>query len=110
MRDYAWRKYKEEIKVKKRLRRQLHFWWRPLKDINNILGPADWYNFIGLPQQHMFKTYTTTIADSRYKAKYSPNRNKGYWRNIKKRGNGRGCGLREKDKNEFKKIINGFYD
>jgi hypothetical protein len=100
MRDRAWRRYQEEVKLIKRLERVLRVYWRGHKDKNGVyyINPTI-KHFIGSSAYKMFKTYTTTDSDTRFKSKYSPNHFKSYWREDNKRGR------REDDKVKFLKLL-----
>lgn len=103
MRTRAWRRYKEECIVKKRLLVISSQWWR-LTDINGRkIDKILWCDFIGTQTQQMYKNYTTKWNDTRFKIKYSPNYPKSYWRDRSKKGN------REKDKQDFKKMLDREY-
>jgi hypothetical protein len=79
MRNRAWRRYKEDQKVIKRLTNiKIRGWWR-YKDINNITREEPMIkDFIGSSYNFMYKTYTTDRSSSKYKSKYSSNRNSYY--------------------------------
>ncbi len=81
MRNRAWRRYMEDQKVIQRitsLRRG--GWWR-FKDVNNITRQEPMVqDFIGSSYNFMYKTYTTDKSSSKYKCKYSPNKNNNYYR------------------------------
>ncbi len=81
MRSRAWRRYKEDQKVIQRitsLRRS--GWWR-FKDVNNIFRQEPMLqDFIGSSYNFMYKTYTSKKSDTKYKCKYSPNKNSNYYR------------------------------
>lgn len=101
MRDRAWRRHIEEKKVKSRLKRfnqQTSWWYSGYSDLNNLNRENPTISdYIGGYLYNKFKTYTTSKVDSRYKAKYSPNKGVRYWRN--------GDMCREKQKIEFLKIL-----
>lgn len=103
MRTRAWRRYKEECVVKRRLINITPQWWR-FNDINGFkVGKPLWSDFVGTQTQQMFKSYTTKKNDTRFKIKYSPNYPRSYWRDRGKKGN------REKNKQEFKKMLDREY-
>lgn len=81
MRNRAWRRYMEDQKVIQRitsLRRG--GWWR-FKDVNNIFRQEPMVqDFIGSSYNFMYKTYTSKRSDTKYKCKYSPNKNSNYYR------------------------------
>lgn len=95
MRNRAWRRYIEEQKVVKRLTQMRRGgWWR---DVNNILRKDPMVkDFIGSSYNFMFKTYTTDKSDTKYKCKYSPNKNRNYHRDGDNR---------EKQRVNFLKIL-----
>ena len=82
MRNRAWRRYKEDQKVIKRLTRMSRGgWWRRHRDANNILRQEPMVqDFIGTSLNFMYKTYTSKRSDTKYKCKYSPNKNSNYYR------------------------------
>lgn len=85
MRDRAWRKYKQDCKVIKRLKYRLHYHYHT--DDNDIM--FQYYsvrNLLGSSTHHMYKTYTSCRSDSRYKTKYSPNKASSYYRDSNKKG------------------------
>jgi len=100
MRTRDWRRYIEECVVIRRLKITQSHGWYYFTDINgrDISSPI-WSDFVGTCVQHMFKTYTTKINDSKYKIKYSPNHTRSYWRDRGRKGN------REKDKVIFKRML-----
>ena len=100
MRDRAWRRYKEEVKLLQRLERRLRTYWRGHKDQNDVyyINPSI-KHFIGSSDYIMFKTHTTKDYDTRFKTKYSPNHLKSYWREDNRKGR------REVDKVKFLKIL-----
>lgn len=100
MRDRAWRRYQEEVKLIKRLDRVIRVYWYGHKDKNGVyyVNPTI-KHFIGSSDYIMFKTHTTKDCDTRFKSKYSPNHFKSYWREDNKRGR------REDDKVKFIKLL-----
>ncbi len=81
MRDRAWRRYKEDLKVINRIKNLRRTGWWRWKDINNI--PHQYpilQDFIGSNYNFMYKSYTTERSDTKYKCKYSPNKNSNYYR------------------------------
>lgn len=99
MRNHAWRRYKEEIKLIKRLDHiiQIYKYHHDENDVHYIDPSIK--HFIGSSVYKMFKTYTTNNYDTRYKIKYSPNHTRSYWRDNSRKG------LREKEKLVFLKIL-----
>ena len=104
MRTRAWRRYMEECVVKRRLKLTQSHGWYYFSDINRrkITYPI-WSDFVGTCVQHMFKTYTTKLNDSKHKIKYSPNHTRSYWRDRGRKGK------REKDKVIFRKMLEKEY-
>jgi len=81
MRNRAWRKYKEDQKVIKRLTKMSSSGWYRHRDVNNTLIQEPMIkDFIGSSYYFKFKTYTTDRSDTKYKCKYSPNKNSNYYR------------------------------
>jgi hypothetical protein len=80
MRDRAYRRYMEERIVIRRLNNIRGYWYR-FTDANGLYTIAPTLaDFIGTENSFRYKTHTTTKWDSKYKEKYSPNKNGG-WRN-----------------------------
>lgn len=100
-RDRAWRRHIEENKVKSRLKlynQKYNYWYSGYSDLNGInrVNPGI-SDYIGGYLYKMYKTYTTSRNDTRFKYKYSPNKGERCWRN--------GDMCREKQKVEFFKIL-----
>jgi hypothetical protein len=100
MRDRAWRRYKEEVKLLQRLHRICRTSGWGHQDENGLyyINPSI-KHFIGSYEYKMFKTHTTKYHDTRFKTKYSPNHLRAYWRDENKNGK------RETDKVLFLKIL-----
>jgi hypothetical protein len=103
-RDRAWRRHIEEKQVKKRITRlsnKTKSYWRFLEDVNgfNFQFPK-LKDYIGRIENFMFKNYTTDKYLSRNKVKFSPNKNKPYFRDGRKK-----LSTREYKKREFLKIL-----
>lgn len=100
MRDRAWRRDIEEKTVIKRLRRSgrrntSYTWY--FTDVNGLrVRRPKLKDYINTKTCNMFKTYTTDKYDTRFKSKYSPNKNINYYRFGK---------TREKSKLEFLSIL-----
>ena len=105
MRTRAWRRYKLEVIVKRRLKRfnSESSWWRYITPNNDKIKNPIWSDEIGSQDSHFYKTGVTRRHDSRYEIKYSPNRRFSYYRDKKKRGDS--LGTREADKRQFLKIL-----
>lgn len=101
MRDRAWRRYKEETIVIRRLNLRVSYnRWFYFRDINDKnIQHALLKDYINTSTCNMLKTYTTSEYDSRYKIKYSPNRSIGYNRDRNKKS------TREDDRLTFLKIL-----
>ena len=105
MRDRSWRRYTQDKKVKKRLIRlvvkcgRYRFY---AHDGSRVQNPI-WSDYIGFQENFFFRSHTTSKQDSKYKVKYSPNSNTGYYRDNNK--NLDSLGTRELDKREFLKIL-----
>lgn len=102
IRDRAWRRYMEERIVIKRMKRACYVhYWRGYKDINDIKNRKyTLTTWIGDQIHFRAKTHTTTKWDSRHKVKYSPNKNKNYYRDE-----GKNSQTRESTKKLFLKIL-----
>lgn len=98
MRGRAWRRYKQECKIRKRLNYILNF--SQTIDCNDVsyTGRLSIRYFIGTYNYHMYKTFTTNKWNSKFKSKYSPNRNTLH-RDVCKKGK------RESDKIDFLKLL-----
>ena len=105
MRTRAWRRYKLEVIVKRRLKRfnSESSWWRYITPNNDKIKNPIWSDEIGSQDSHFYKTCVTRRHDSRYEIKYSPNRKYSYYRDKKKKGDS--LGTREADKRQFLKIL-----
>lgn len=92
MRNRAWRRYKQDCKVVKRLKRMTRWGYFASSDNGITYQHCSLSNLLGTDTHHMYKTYTTCKSDSRYKSKYSPNNTNSHYReNLRK-------GKRETDK------------
>lgn len=96
MRGRSYRRHIEECKVIKRLRYQSAISQRYYRYNGSSINNPRWMDYIGSTSQFMYKTYTTSKHDSKYKEKYS-NRNRNY-------GSG-DPNTREYDKKLFLKIL-----
>lgn len=104
MRDRTWRRHIEEKWVKKRiliLIDKSRWYWRDLEDVNGFITQHPKIkDYIGRIENFMYKTYYTDNHSSKNKVKYSPNKNKPYFRDRKKKHS-----TREYSKREFLKIL-----
>jgi hypothetical protein len=104
MRDRAWRRHIEERWVKKRISiicNRIKFYWRGLTDINGFSTQHPIFkDYIGREENKMYKTFYTSYHDSKNKIKYSPNKNKPYYRDGRRKKS-----TREYKKREFFKIL-----
>jgi hypothetical protein len=96
MRNRAFRRYMEEVKVIKRIKERGRSYYWGYRDCNDIkFQNPIWVNKIGSEDHFNFKTITTTRYDSKNKCKYGK-RNNSRWRE----------GIyRAKDKQEFYKML-----
>ena len=103
MRDRAWRRHIEERVIIKRLKRDIissNNWWS-YSDVNrNYYKKVLIVDFLEKPEFSQYKTHTTKRYDSKHKVKYSPNKNKPYYRDGRKK-----FLTREKDKIFFLNIL-----
>lgn len=78
-RNRAWRRYKQETKVKARLKRLMNQnWWR-LVDANGIaISVPLWTDFIGTRTEFEIKRQTTSRYDTRYKTKWGKKGKRNY--------------------------------
>ena len=83
MRGRAWRRHMEERVVISRLKHNmlgLSRWWY-FEDVNkNYYKKALVIDFLEKSEYFSYKTHTTKRYDSKGKVKYSPNKNKPYYR------------------------------
>lgn len=101
IRGRAWRRYVEDRKVIKRLRRAHRFgyrWWFIDANEKKITNPK-WFDSIGTSGAHDYKTFVTTLADTNYKTS---------WGKKGKRNYDYSCdpNTRVRDKKRFKKELN----
>lgn len=96
MRTRDWRRHKEKTKVIKRLKRSNRY--SIIIDANkNRKSDYLWMDQIGTPNHFMYKTYTTTRIDSKYKNKYG--------KSGKNRFHYAEGEYRAKDKRDFRKML-----
>jgi hypothetical protein len=96
MRTRDWRRYKEKIKVIKRLKRSNRY-GTIINANNERVSNYRWIDQIGTPNHFMYKTYTTNRTDSKYKTKYGKSGKYTYWYSEGE--------YRAKDKREFRKML-----
>ena len=101
-RNRAWRRNIEEKVVIKRLTKQCsQRYWYWIEDVNkNYYKKSIIVDYLEKREYFISKTITTQMWDSKSKVKYSPNKNKPYYRDGKKR-----FLTRESDKILLKKIL-----
>lgn len=103
MRGRAWRRHMEERVVISRLKYNmlgLSRWWY-FEDVNkNYYRKALVIDFLEKNEYFSYKTHTTKKYDSKGKVKYSPNKNKPYYRDGRVRFK-----TREMNKLIFLKIL-----
>jgi hypothetical protein len=81
MRGRAWRRFKHEIVVKKRLSRHMHSNWWAFQNVNkSYCHESTMIDFLGTKEYFIAKTLTTEKHDTKNKVKFSPNKNYNYWR------------------------------
>lgn len=97
MRGRAWRIYKQECKILKRLAYQANL-FRSVDKNDISYDEVSIRHLIGSPTHFMYKSCTTSRDSSRYKTKYSPN-GKSYYRDDSRKGK------RETDKVKFFKML-----
>jgi hypothetical protein len=86
MRGRAWRRYIEERVIVSRLKRHtLYKYWYSEDANKNYFKKILIVDFLEKQNYFHSKTITTPMWDSKSKVKYSPNRNKPYYRDGKKR-------------------------
>ena len=109
MRTRDWRKFQEERVLRNRIKKFCRRWYH-FRTANGerILHP-NWTDFVGLKEFFLYKNHSTTRIDSRYKVKYSPNRSFSYYRDRKPK-KGFSFGIREKDKEFTRELINEYYE
>ena len=103
MRGRAWRRHNEERVVIKRLRYYAYNnrYWSWVEDVNkNYYKKSIIVDFLEKVEYFKSKTMTTDTWDSKNKVKYSPNKNKPYYRDGKRKFE-----LREYNKFLFYKIL-----
>lgn len=103
MRTRDWRRYKQELIVKRRLKKFNSSWWGYTTPNGDRVKSPIWSDNIGSSESHFYKSNVTRRSDSRYEVKYSPNRKYSYYRDMKK--NRDSFGTRELDKRQFLKIL-----
>jgi hypothetical protein len=109
MRTRDWRRFQEEKIYIRRIKRFGRSWYI-FRNANGdrILEPT-WVDFIGLKDYFYLKNLVTKKHNSKYKVKYSPNRMRSYYRDEIVKKSEQSFGLREKDKELVRKLIqNGF--
>ena len=83
MRGRAWRRFKQEIVVKKRLSGHMHSHWWAFQNVNkSYSSEATLIDFLGTKEYFLAKTLTTGKHDTKNKVKFSPNKNYNYWRDY----------------------------
>jgi hypothetical protein len=103
MRTRDWRRYQEERVYINRLKTLVNgHWYFRNANGDRIFEPI-WVDYIGVKCYFFYKSLTTTKRDSKYKNKYSSNKEPSYYREVKK--GHLTFKLREKDKELVKKII-----
>lgn len=102
MKTRAFRRYKQDVKVIKRINNIERGYWRYFHDVNNFKrSKPRLTDFIGTSTNFMYKTHTTEKHDSRYKVKYSPNGPHQGW--------DRNSNTRESERKKFSLLIKEYY-
>ena len=95
-----WRRHMEDHKFKKRLQLSNRGHWYIFEDANwKMLQSTSWMDLLGSGNRaktYLYKSQSTPSGESKYKSKYSPNKNKGCYRDKKLRMNS--TSTREGDK------------
>jgi hypothetical protein len=103
MRTRDWRRYKLELIVRKRLKKfHSASWYRYQTPNGDKLQNYEWCDEIGSTDSFCYKSHSTARS-SRYEIKYSPNKSRSYYGDIKPRKDS--LGTRLLDKREFLKIL-----
>ncbi len=104
-RDRAWRRNKQELILKKRIKihsaKTTYYYWGFFNSNEDQITQPIWVDHIGSKFTNFYKRDKTKVWTSKIKCKYSPNKNKGYYRDIR----GKKSGCREKDKYSFQLIL-----
>jgi hypothetical protein len=88
MRDRAWRRHIEEKVIVRRLRKHTsgNTYWSYIEDVNkNYYKKSIIVDYLEKNEYFFAKSITTQMWDSKHKVKYSPNKNKPYYRDGRKR-------------------------
>ncbi len=103
MRTRAWRRYKLETIVRKRLKKfHTASWYRYQTPNGDKVQDYEWCDEIGSTDSFYYKSHTT-VRSSRYDIKYSPNKSKSYYGDKKPKRDS--LGTRLLDKRELLKIL-----
>ena len=105
IRDRGWRRNKQELILKKRIKgfcSKTTYYYHGFHNNNeDLINHPIWIDHIGLKFVNFWKRDQTHGWSTKTKCKYSPNKNKGYYRDIR----GKKSGCREKDKYSFQLIL-----
>jgi len=103
MRDRCWRRFTQELKVKKRLKlKSQNHSWRFYAPNGHILYYPSWTDLIGSDYAHSFKEQNQSYSRYNHYRRYSANKSL-YYREVKP--NRDSLGTREADRREFLKIL-----
>jgi len=69
-RTRAFRRYKKEVMVIRRLKRLRSTWWGYIDANGNSIQGTKWIDHIGTETEFMYRTMTTSKYDTRYKCKW----------------------------------------
>lgn len=103
MRGIAYRRFTQDIIVRRRLKKFFINYWRYTDLHGYIIQNPKWTDSIGSASHHFYKSHTTDPQESKFKTKYSPNKSFGYNRDTKK--SGESTGRREVDKRLLLKVL-----
>ena len=105
MRGLNWKRSQQERVLRKRIKKFHEHWYHFHTENGDKIHDPIWVDFIGLKGFYTFlKNSKTTKWETRHKVKYSPNKNKGYYRDKKPNKNQLSSGTREKDNMAFRKM------
>ncbi len=103
MRNRTWRKWREEVVYKRKLKRYKIWSYIGFTGNNSIwIKNPKWSDVIGSENLYIYRSISTHKNDSRWKIKYSSNKTHNYLRDIKVSKDS--LGTRERDRLEFLKI------
>jgi hypothetical protein len=101
MRGKRWRIWKTSLILKKRIKSRRRNNYYPFHNNASvrIIG-ANWVDYISSYEVQKLKSIVTDKWDTRWKTKYSPNKTKPYWRDVR----GKNKTTRERERIKLLKI------